>query len=227
VIPKFTHKRIKEVDGRLLHFSKGSHPEGDPIQDAFFEDLLCDECEVLFQKWEDHAARAINQRKVFDFQPTVARQLVKVVGFDYAKMKLFLLSILWRMGAAEDHVFSSVELGPHLDRIGRMLLASDPGAVTDYGCSVIVVHMEGERIPLTRPADSVMFKTQNLRMYRVLVDGLLFAWIVGSKTHMSQFRNPAILLQLDGTWFSYSKEWQNLDFLRSELGKLADGSLGD
>jgi hypothetical protein len=225
VIPKFTNKRIKKEDGRLLRFSKLSHPDGDRVQDAFVEKLLCADCEALFQKWEDHASRMINQRRVFDFAPTTGRRLVKLTGFDYAKMKLFSLSILWRMGAAVESVFSSVDLGPHLDRIGKMLLNSDPGSTTDYGCSVMVVHIEGERMALTRPGDSVMFQTQNLRMYRALIDGLLFAWIVGSKTHMSQFRSPEILLQLDGTWVSYTRDWQQLDFLRSELGKIADGSL--
>lgn len=221
VIPKFTHKRIKQEDGRLLLFTKGSHPEGDPVQDAFYEGLLCPDCEALFQKWEEHAARMFNQKKVFDFPPTVSRQLVRMMGFDYAKMKLFLMSILWRMGAATNAVFSSVRLGPHLDRIGKMLLASDPGAVTEYGCTATVVQMEGERIQLTRPADSVMYQTQNLRLYRALVDGVLLVWIVGSPEHMRRFKSPELFLQPDGGWLSYTKDWQHLDFIKSELTKLA------
>jgi hypothetical protein len=221
VIPKFTHKRIKKEDGRLLRFTKGSHPEGDPIQDVFFENLLCPNCEALFQKWEDHAARMFNQKKVFDFPPTATRQLVRMIGFDYAKMKLFLMSILWRMGAAKDPMFSPVKLGPHLDRIGKMLLASDPGTPTEYGCTAMVIHLEKERILLTRPADSVMYQTQNLRLYRALIDGVLFAWIVGSPGHMRAFKSPELFLQSDGSWLSYAKDWQGLDFLNSELTTLA------
>lgn len=220
VIPKFTHKRIKQVDGRLLRFSKGSHPDGDPVQDAFFETMLCDDCEARFQKWEDHAARMFSQKKIFDFPAMRARQLVRLTGFDYARMKLFLMSILWRMGAATDPVFSSVKLGPHAERLGRMLLASDPGTAADYGCTATVIHMDGERIALTRPADSVMYRTQNLRLYRALVDGVLFAWLVGSPDHMRRFRSPELLLQSDGGWWSYARDWQSVDFIRSELTKL-------
>jgi hypothetical protein len=221
VIPKFTHKRIKKEDGRLLRFMKGGHPEGDHVQDAFFEDMLCLACEARFQKWEEHAARMFAQKHVFDFPASPGRQLVKITGFDYAKMKLFLMSILWRMGVAKDSVFSSVKLGPHAERLRRLLLDSDPGVATDYGCAATVIHMDGERMPLTRPADGVRYKTQNLRMYRALVDGVLFAWLVGSEEHMRRFRSPELLLQPDGSWWSYSRDWQNVDFIRSELTKLA------
>lgn len=227
VIPKFTHKRIKKEDGSLLRFDKNSHPDGDRVQDAFHEELLCDDCEARFQKWEDHAARMINQKRVFDFEPVQRPQLIKLSGFDYSRMKLFLLSILWRMGVAKAPTFAKVKLGPHTERIGRMLLNSDPQEITDYGCIVSVVDMDQERITLTRPADGVRYEAQNLRMYRALVDGLLLAWIVGSKEHMDRFRAPELLLQLDGTWLTYAREWDRVDFLRSELGKIGDGSLFD
>jgi hypothetical protein len=169
----------------------------------------------------------INQKRVFDFAPVHRPQLIKLCGFDYSRMKLFLLSVLWRMGVAKAPAFTNVKLGPHTERIGRMLLDGDPQEVTDYGCTVSVVHMDQERIALTRPADGIRYETQNLKMYRALVDGLLFAWIVGSREHMDRFRAQELFLQLDGTWLTYAREWDRVDFLHFELRKLGDGSLFD
>jgi hypothetical protein len=55
---------------------------------------------------------------------------------DYRKLKLFLLSLLWRVGVAEHDFFSCVDLGPHTNRLREMLHAEDPGDPQEYGCQI-------------------------------------------------------------------------------------------
>lgn len=223
VISKFAQKRTKSEDGTLLLFGEGNNPDGDRVQDAFFEELLCRECEARLQRWEEHAARMMNQRKVFDFDPNASGQLRRLDGFDYPKMKLFVLSILWRMGASNLPNFSHIDLGPHLERIGQMLLAGDAGEPVDYGCGVRVVCLDGQRVTLTRTADCVRYRDQNIRIYRALIDGLLFIWIVGSSEHMKAFQPRQGFLQSDGSWLVRSSNLKDVSFLKRELDSLAQG----
>ncbi|WP_147418483.1 hypothetical protein [Tenacibaculum lutimaris] len=51
---------------------------------------------------------------------------------DYKKIKLFLLSILWRSHITDRPKFNSVNLGPHTDRIKEMLWNNEPGEELEY-----------------------------------------------------------------------------------------------
>jgi hypothetical protein len=67
-----------------------------------------------------------------------------VEGFDYVRMKLFLLSLLWRMGVSQPYFFNEVKLGFHEKRIRRMLLADDPGSADQYACQFRLIELEGQ-----------------------------------------------------------------------------------
>jgi hypothetical protein len=198
----------------MLQFSRTSNPEGDPVQDAFWEHLLCGICERRLQKWEEYAARVIYQKRLFDFPSTKPRELRKLADLNYPKLKLFLLSVLWRMSASSLPLFEQVRLGPHEQKIRDMLLSEDPGSVTDYGSTVVVVHLDAERVNLTRPGDVVRHKTH--RLYRALLDGLLLTWVVGNSDHMGRFDLPQMFLQEDGSWLTHSRDLQSIAFLSHE-----------
>jgi hypothetical protein len=71
-----------------------------------------------------------------------------VEGIDYLRFKLFQLSILWRAGVATREFFSKVTLGPHAERIRKMLLQADPGEPWEYGCITIGIHRHGTMVPI-------------------------------------------------------------------------------
>jgi hypothetical protein len=218
VIPRFTQKRIKGEHGSALRFRKEGPVDGVPMQDYFFEHLLCGACEARFQKWEDYAARTICQRRIFDIRPTRPRQFA-ILQCDYRRMKLFLLSVLWRMGASQRPDFENIDLGPHLDRIGDMLLAAQPGESHEYGCCGIVVQIDKERMAMTLAGDTVR-GPKGIRFHRALIDGILFAWVVGSPAHMSAFQPRQLLLQEDGTWCVRTEDWRSVEFIAHQIDLL-------
>src|SRR5437762_9442510 len=55
---------------------------------------------------------------------------------DYARLKLFLLSILWRVGVATGDFFRAVDLGRHTKQLQQMLLTENPGEPDEYGCLI-------------------------------------------------------------------------------------------
>jgi len=75
-------------------------------------------------------------------RPKVAPQLGFILeGLDYARFKLFHLSILWRAGVSDREEYRAVQLGPHTKRLARLLLTNDPGPPDRYPVgAVALVH---------------------------------------------------------------------------------------
>ena len=69
-------------------------------------------------------------------EPNPVTGLIQLKVDDYAKLKLFFLSLLWRVGVAQGDFFRCVDLGPHELRLREMLQTRNPGEPGDYGCLV-------------------------------------------------------------------------------------------
>ncbi len=128
VIDTTSHPRmivVRDTDeGRV---SDKSHQTG------FRERLLWPGCEARFSKYESYAARhLLNVSLPHDD----VRGVVTLRVDDYSGLKLFLLSLLWRVGAARGDFFRCVRLGPHEERLRAMLDAENPGEPDEYGCLV-------------------------------------------------------------------------------------------
>jgi len=120
----------------------------DSHQTGFWERLLCKECEGKFSRYETYASN--NLLNLTLPLPQSKEDLVNTVQVDdYAKLKLFLLSMLWRVGVARHGFFSCVDLGPHTDRLREMLIAEDPGEPDEYGCHISRLLPE-KHIPVDR-----------------------------------------------------------------------------
>jgi len=61
---------------------------------------------------------------------------IEISEFDYPKLKMFFLSLLWRAGVTRRHLFRHVQLGPHEDRIREMILHKDPGDPHEYAVTL-------------------------------------------------------------------------------------------
>jgi hypothetical protein len=92
--------------------------------------LVCAVCERRFDPYDNYAARLLIQ-KVDEFRPvvidgeTVAYQIER---FDYFKLKMFSLSLLWRAAASTRQEFKTVEIGRFLPRLSTMVRKEIPGS---------------------------------------------------------------------------------------------------
>ena len=123
------------------------------------ERLLCRVCERKFQKNEAYARTflygntppplrkvAIGPTVDFSAQPDPSGLLGerKAVA-NYGRLKLFQMSILWRAGVAEGSFFREVNLGEfHEAKLRALLVAENPGLVTDYSCMMIDLQHNGK-----------------------------------------------------------------------------------
>jgi hypothetical protein len=96
------------------------------IQKGVRERLLCLSCETLISKYETRFKSYWYDSAAIPLKVELPCDGVVVEGADYATMKLFHLSVLWR--ASESEWSKSASLGPYYSqKIGKMLLDGDPG----------------------------------------------------------------------------------------------------
>lgn len=118
--------------------------------------MLCDACEQKLSKWETYACS-----KLFNYTlpaPNAVTSQIELTGIRYEPMKLYLLSLLWRAGVADSDFCKSVRLGPHGERLRKMLVAEHPGESTDYGCLILKLEQWKEY-----PLDGVVFEPFSIR----------------------------------------------------------------
>jgi hypothetical protein len=227
IYPKFTYKRMREDEGRFLELSTSrKNPDGRTAQDGFKEKLLCLSCEALFQKSEEYFARVVNQKKLFDLpRPTDGKKWVRVHGFDYSRAKLFLLSILWRTHASK-HPRFQMRLGDkHSNRLREMLLASDPGPSTEYGCVLAMPYVElaDDKPVEMRPAVTVTPENvrweHGLRIVRMQIDGLFLQFVVGDHDVVKRSDVRHLFLKEDGSMIVGVEDLTKIWFLRNSWGR--------
>jgi hypothetical protein len=151
-----------------------------PLQKGLREQLFCSDCEQLLNdKYE----------KTFLKQWTVDSPLPNHMSadskhsakYDYPTFKLFHLSILFRSSVSSLPTFQQIDLGPHEDRIRKMLISGEPGHDWEYPIlAFIILNKNGEieRRLITRPYS---FRDEGHRTFRQIYGGAL--WWISVSSH--------------------------------------------
>ncbi len=150
--------------------------EGDPfrrrIPEGWKEYLLCMECDGELGVYDAYAAdffrSAPSWTSLIAAAPPQSPRIIKlwtVQNFDYVKLKLFFMSILWRAAVCTIEPFKEVYLEEQeLRRLHQMLKEKQPGTAEDFTVSLYKREPNGlEKV--TRSPDSFVR------------DGVLLFWI--------------------------------------------------
>ena len=92
--------------------------------------IVCAECEDRFNDWDNYAPRLLLSKAtpMSEFKDEQGTPLALAIEeVDYEKLKLFFISLLWRISASSHLFFSQVRLGPHEEILRNMILRADPG----------------------------------------------------------------------------------------------------
>lgn len=137
VIPEFFYEQMNLYDEKHRFIVLCTEPDKhrSTEQKGIREKLLCHQCEGKLSEWEDHARRVLYGGECIEITTNDPKGIECTV--DYAKFKLFQLSILWRVGISRHAGFSSVELGSHEGVLRKMLLEETPGNTEAYGCVIL------------------------------------------------------------------------------------------
>jgi hypothetical protein len=216
IVPKFLWKR-SGVTGAGTSFSVDclTHPElAEPHrQDGFKEHLLCLKCEGRLNGFETYAANALFYPETGPMHTRPDRHHVWE-GLDYPKLKLFQMSLLWRMGASKLPFYSHVELGKHQEILRRMLEAEEPGEPWQYGCIATLLDHAG------KPIDGVFSQPFRHRKfghhcYEYTVAGM--HWIQFATSHPVEPNLVSVMLQKIGTWVLFRGEITEIPGLKWQV----------
>ncbi len=195
VVPEFFYEQMNLYDEKHRFNVLSTEPDKHrPIEHkGIRERLLCKQCEGKLSVWEDHVRRVLYGGECIDITTNDPKGIECTV--DYAKFKLFQLSILWRVGISNHDGFSSVMLGAHEGVLRRMLLDETPGRTEAYGC-VILYSTNHTDITSNMIHCMGMSKVDGVDCVRLLLGG--FFWLFFLSESAIDPRQKELFLQESG-----------------------------
>ena len=118
-LPLRSSKRAPEIHSNI----DGEYPKKSPIG-IYDKSILCSECDSLIGDWDNYAQQLLLK----DFTEDLAvhggakKVAYKIDSFNYHKLKLFFVSVLWRASISNHYFYRRVKLGPYQSVARKMIL---------------------------------------------------------------------------------------------------------
>jgi hypothetical protein len=216
IIPEFFYKPIYDLKHRFPVRKGGRIVKGRALQKGIREKLLCGTCERKLSVYEKYIREVL-----FGGSAIAIRQeneKLVITGLDYQRVRIFFLSLIWRMSVATSHrMWQNVDLGRHEEKIRRMILAEDPGEPWEYGFLCILPMFDGKFIEEWILEPDIV-QTDRSRIYRMVVGGCIYLFHV-SDMHL----RPEVeerLVQKDGSWILTLKDARKIEFIYQEAKRV-------
>ncbi len=138
VIPAGFFRRIMREKGTLEVITNKAGEYTKRSQVGEYDRIVCNGCEASWQEWDNYvqqllAEEPLNGRARYHDN----RKICYVVdNYEYSKLKLFFISMVWRASVSRRKFFKRVSLGQFEDIAKKHIMNSDPGCSEDF--SVVV-----------------------------------------------------------------------------------------
>lgn len=212
IIPEkfFTPLRSEKKSPILCSNTAGKYPKRSPIG-IYDSAILCSKCDNYIGIWDNYAQQLL--LKKFDESLAVYqgtdKLFYKINSFDYEKLKLFFISVLWRAAISNHIFFKRIKLGPYQDEIKEMILNGDPGTPEKYPV-VIAKFREPNMTAFLDPHND---KFDGINFYRFYMTGFVI-YIKVDKRETPQFLKDF-----------YIRENQPICILLRDLHNSKDGKI--
>jgi hypothetical protein len=186
IIPEFFYKPLYDEKHRLQLIPSINEEKTHYEQKGLRENLLCEECEEQLSRFEKYTSQLFyGGMGVY----VTNENPIRIEGIDYKKFKLFQLSLIFRASVSNLDFFEKINLGPHEEKIRKMLIDENPGGENDYPCLVLIPKMKGRPMSdelILTPEEIKKFEGH--RQYRFILGGCFWVYIVSSHTSMFSFK---------------------------------------
>ena len=213
IIPEFLYTQIYDSIHRYLSVSTNPAHREQRLWKGERERLLCASCEQKLGGWEDYAKKAFLDGKGVKISRLGSR--INFERFCYSSFRLFLLSLLWRMGISDLESYKAVSLGPHEEKLRLALMSANPLDPGEYPVVLVAALINGEFHPQWMMSPS-LGRMEGLRCYCPVIEGVLFYFFVGSHALPPTLR--ALPLNLRGEMGMLIEDIQRLTVLK-DLGE--------
>ena len=140
---------------------------------------------LIWSSWGSSQALAADDFRPFPPSPWGLRS---IRNFDTAKLRLFYLSVLWRVAATNLPEFAQIQLpNEEIDQLRTMLLEGSIEPLTFYPISLIQISTRGtahNRPPVSQ-TKRLVEPEENVPIVRIYFDGLI-AHLHGASEHASR-----------------------------------------
>ncbi len=187
-------------DDRALLSSNGKN-RPKRIRIGYYDDkILCIECDKKLGKYDEYGIKTFLRKDVISFPDSDEAYLIKNVN--YSKLKIFLMSLLYRASITSMQEFSLINLGEYYEeKLRNMIITDDPCEFNDF--PFFISKFETNQLP-----QNIANKTL-MSPYRTKIDNINF----------SIFRIP------NGYQAYIKVDKRPLDNLFSQLSMKEDGNL--
>lgn len=189
IIPKFLFKELKGDDGneKIVEIYPNKEYRKVLSSDNFYDrSILCSECETHLSKYETYLNMFLS-KTIYDEKNQIEKtdkfSIIHVSNIDSEKLKLGLLSILWRSHITEQDFFSEVSLGPHSEYIRNLLITDDFGGEMEYPLFISVFHTENDLKNIILPIEKS--KSDGITQYTYIINKFGFYFCIGSIEKMN------------------------------------------
>lgn len=215
IISEFLFKPLYDPEHRFIEVTDVAKGKVGRGQSGYRERLLCARCESHLNRFEKHSRRLFTD----PLPPHIAgsERIREFRRLDYALLKLFFLSVLWRSSVSSLDVFKHVSLGPHEEKIRIRLGNSEPGLESDYPTVFFNLHFEKEHFRDLMVNPTYM-RVEGRLCYRFLLSGFVVLIFVASHGPPPSFAR--FVLAPDSPVRGYDADFREFRFL-SEVWDLA------
>jgi len=212
IIPRAIIKLIRD-EGLDKRFYKLHNKLTKTIQDGPKEYLLCSDCEQKIGRYERYFIEAVHFSK-HGIEIKHNRQFALIENLDYRKIKLFFLSLLWRMSISSLPEFENVRIGDNEETIRKMLVREEPGESFEYSvsASILLFNQKMEEGLLTT---AFVSKSRPI-LYAIVLGGILYQI---STAHENSSFPAELLLNESGRWVMPLTDFYSIPFLRERFNR--------
>lgn len=194
IVPEFLYSDLYNDKGHMMAISGRGQRGWRALQKGIRERMLCERCE---QHFNEHFEKPFLDRWVrgSPLPDPWNEKDVYWISVDYSRFKLFHLSILFRAGVSSLPTFGAVTLGPHTEKLRKLLADCSPGEMWQYPVfGYAVVHHRTKRL-VQMVSAAEQSKLGGRRCYGMMYGGV--QWWIG----VASDRNPElekVALRSDG-----------------------------
>jgi hypothetical protein len=131
IIPNAFFKSLRSAsDSPARKYDSSPYTKNAP-KGEYDPNLLCRECEDVFQKWDDYAINVLIPAVKNKKEMSNGGDL-HLGSYDLNKLTLFFLSLLWRGHHSKRDFYKKISLGPYENRIKKSLVESNNSIFSEY-----------------------------------------------------------------------------------------------
>ena len=238
IIPEFMYSGMKAEDDKNIFFevtydldTNKSKPK--KVQTGEFDkNILCSDCDnrILGSNYERYAQKSMYGKGINPEiapicknykNPNDGAEYSICTNIDYGKMKLFLLSILWRASITDRKLFKEVSLGKkHEEIIRKMLYEGIIPEELEYPI-LMTSFMRTDNSLKNLIGQPKKIKYQNgINGYVFLIDSIQFMFFVNSINHkMPEYVTRTVMKKNGEMTILHLPNGKELEFLKAILNK--------